>query len=179
MDGPLLIEPAVYGDDRGFFHESWRADWQQELGLDADAFVQDNHSRSRRGVLRGMHFQIGPGIGKLVRCGRGAIFDVIVDIRRDSPKYGRWEGFELNDETLRQLWVPIGFAHGFCTVSDVADVHYKQTGYYDAALERGIAHNDPDVAIDWPQLELFTSERDAQAPRLREIADELPFVYAR
>jgi dTDP-4-dehydrorhamnose 3,5-epimerase len=179
IPGLILIAPIVHGDERGFFHESWRRDAQQELGI-TDEFVQDNHSRSSRGVVRGMHLQIGQGIGKLVRCARGAILDVAVDVRRGSPTHGEWEAFELNDENLHQLYVPVGFAHGFCTLSEVADVLYRQTGYYDPQLERGIAYDDPDVAIEWPaDLELLVSERDANAPTLREVAEQLPFVYDR
>ena len=141
--------------------------------------MQENHSRSTRGVVRGLHFQVGEGIAKLVRCGRGRILDVAVDLRRGSPTYGQWEGAELDDESMRQLYVPAGFAHGFCALSDVADVIYKQTGYYDPALERGIAWNDPEIGIDWslPAEELTVSERDAAAPTLQAIADELPFEW--
>lgn len=177
----MLVEPVVQGDERGFFLETFRHDKLETLGIaGAGEFVQDNHSRSRRGVVRGMHFQVGRGVGKLVRCARGRIVDVIVDLRRGSPRYGEWEAFELDDETHRQLFVPIGFAHGFCVVSDVADVIYKQTGYYDPELERGIAYNDSELAISWPLSldELVPSARDAEAPRLSEIADELPFTFA-
>jgi dTDP-4-dehydrorhamnose 3,5-epimerase len=179
IDGPILIEPVVHADERGFFVETFRTDELEGLGMSADSFVQDNHSRSRRSVVRGMHFQIGDGIVKLVRCGRGAIVDVIVDLRRGSPHYGQWEAFELNDSNHHQLLVPVGFAHGFCVTSEVADVMYKQTGYYDPDLERGIAYNDPDVGIEWPLglEELVPSARDANAPRLRDIGPELPFVY--
>ncbi|MCA1682735.1 MAG: dTDP-4-dehydrorhamnose 3,5-epimerase, partial [Actinobacteria bacterium] len=139
-------------------------------------FLQDNHSRSGRGVLRGMHLSIGAGQAKLVRCARGAIFDVIVDIRRDSPSYGEWEGFELDDAGAHQLYVPIGFAHGFCVVSELADVTYKCSTYYDAAVERGFHVDDPDIGIQWPiDVQRIISERDRDAPRLREIAHELPF----
>jgi dTDP-4-dehydrorhamnose 3,5-epimerase len=130
--------------------------------------------------VRGMHFHIGTGVAKLVRCGRGAILDVLVDLRRGSPTYGQWEGFELDDEQMRILYVPVGFAHGFCVLSDVADVIYKQTAYYAPEIERGIAWNDPDVAIDWPlpEAELFVSARDSSAPLLSELAPELPFEYS-
>jgi dTDP-4-dehydrorhamnose 3,5-epimerase len=143
--------------------------------------VQDNHSRSRRGIVRGMHFQVGRGAAKLVRCSQGAIYDVVVDVRRGSPTFGRWEGFQLTDENMRVVYCPIGFAHGFCVVSDVADVIYKQDNYYADETERGIAYDDPDVGIEWPVPveELVPSERDATAPRLRDIADDLPFEYAR
>ena len=121
LDGVLLLEPAVHGDDRGFFVETFRANVWGELGIDVE-FVQDNHSRSRRGTLRGMHFQTDPGQAKLVRCARGQILDVVVDLRRDSNTFGRWDGHELDDANLRQLWVPVGFAHGFCVLSEEADV---------------------------------------------------------
>jgi dTDP-4-dehydrorhamnose 3,5-epimerase len=149
-----------------------------ELGI-AEPMVQDNHSRSRKGIVRGMHFQIGAGAAKLVRCARGAIYDVVVDLRRGSPTFGQWEGFELTEDNMRVLYCPIGFAHGFCVVSDVADVMYKQSNYYADATERGIAYNDPGVGIKWPlpQEDLIPSERDATAPRLSEIAEQLPFTY--
>ena len=181
LPGLVAIEPQVHGDERGFFCETYRAQWHEELGIPAhERFVQDNHSRSVRGVVRGMHFHVGDGVAKLVRCARGRILDVAVDLRRGSPTYGRWEGVELDDESMRELYVPIGFAHGFCVLSDVADVLYKQTAYYDPAVERGIAWNDPDIGIEWPlaEAELIVSERDSLAPRLAEIAAELPFVYA-
>jgi dTDP-4-dehydrorhamnose 3,5-epimerase len=181
LPGVVLVEPGAHKDERGFFCETYRGEWHAELGLDEQArFVQDNHSRSSRGVLRGMHFQVGDGIAKLVRCARGRIFDVAVDLRRGSPTYARWYGAELDDENMRALLVPVGFAHGFCVLSEVADVIYKQTGYYDPDLERGIAWNDDQVAIEWPLPtgEMIVSPRDAEAPPLRELADELPFVFA-
>jgi len=178
LDGPILIEPAVYGDERGFFCETYRQSIFTELGV-TEEMVQDNHSRSRRGIVRGMHFQIGDGTSKLVRCARGAILDVLVDVRRGSPTFGEWEAFELTDENMRIVYCPIGFAHGFCTLSDVADVIYKQSNYFDAEIDRGIRYDDPEVGIAWPEdLELIPSQRDAAAPLLREVADELPFVYA-
>lgn len=126
-----------------------------------------------------MHFQVGGGASKLVRCARGAIVDVVVDIRRGSPTQGEWEAFELDDQALRMVFVPVGFAHGFCVVSEIADVLYKQTDYYDAERERGIAFNDPEVGIRWPlpEAELISSQRDTTAPRLSQVIDELPFVY--
>jgi dTDP-4-dehydrorhamnose 3,5-epimerase len=175
LAGPLLLEPERHGDSRGFFVESYRAGVLADLGVE-QGFVQDNHSRSSRGVVRGMHFSIGEGQAKLVRCARGSILDVVVDLRRDSPTYGRWEGHVLDDETLRELFVPIGFAHGFCVTSDVADVLYKCSSYYDGAVERGFRYDDPDVGIEWPQGELVVSERDATAPLLRELAADLPFA---
>jgi dTDP-4-dehydrorhamnose 3,5-epimerase len=180
LDGLVIIEPSVHPDERGFFCETYRREWHAEAGIpDEQQFVQDNHSRSTRGVLRGMHFHVGDGVGKLVRCGHGRILDVVVDLRRGSPTYGQWEGVELDDESMRELYVPIGFAHGFCVLSDVADVLYKQTAYYDPAVERGIAWNDPHIGIHWPLpvQELIVSDRDAAAPRLSEVADELPFEW--
>ncbi|HEY5261507.1 MAG TPA: dTDP-4-dehydrorhamnose 3,5-epimerase [Solirubrobacteraceae bacterium] len=176
--GPVLMEPSVFGDERGFFVETYRQQWHANAGIpDAERFIQDNHSRSTRGVVRGMHFHVGTGVAKLVRCARGRILDVLVDLRRGSPNHGEWEGFELDDEAMRILYVPVGFAHGFCVLSDVADVIYKQTAYYDPLVERGIAWNDPDVGVRWPLPvpELIVSARDRAAPTLREIAPELPF----
>jgi dTDP-4-dehydrorhamnose 3,5-epimerase len=176
LDGPVLLAPAVHGDERGFFMETWRADEWRAAGVDAD-FVQDNHSRSRRGTLRGIHFQTHPGQGKLVRCARGAVFDVVVDLRRGSPTFGEWEGFELDDAAGHQLWIPVGFGHGFCVLSDVADFVYKCTAYYDPATESGIRFDDPEVGVEWPSgLELICSERDRTAPLLSEIAGTLPFA---
>ena len=169
-----LIEPEVHGDERGFMVETFRADAWRGLGADA-GFVQENHSRSGADILRGIHFQTSPGQAKLVRCARGRIWDVVVDLRRDSPTYRRWEGHELDDETHRQLFVPIGFGHGFCVLSESADVTYKLSSYYDSDTEAGIAWDDPDVAIEWPVSEPVLSERDRGAPRLAEVADELPW----
>ena len=175
LDGLVLLEPDVHGDERGFFVESYRANVWAQHGID-DTFVQDNHSRSRRGVLRGLHFSIGEGQAKLVRCARGRILDVAVDLRRASPTFGEWESFELDDEHGHQLYIPVGFAHGFCVLSEIADVTYKCSTYYDEAVERGFAYNDDDVAVAWPQdIALLVSERDMHAPQLREIAAELDF----
>lgn len=179
LDGPVLLRPAVHGDERGFFAETWRADSWPAAGVDAE-FVQDNHSRSRRGTLRGMHFQTVPGQAKLVRAARGTVLDVVVDIRRGSPTFGEWESFELSDSNMHQLFVPVGFAHGFLVLSDEADFTYRCSNYYDPATEMGISYDDPDVAIDWPTgFDLVVSERDRVAPRLAEVADSLPFVYGR
>jgi dTDP-4-dehydrorhamnose 3,5-epimerase len=180
VDGPILIQPRVLGDERGFFCETYRREVFAELGI-AEEMVQDNHSRSRRGVVRGMHFQVGRGTAKLVRCARGAIVDVMVDIRRGSPTFGEWEAFELTEENMRWAYCPVGFAHGFCVLSDVADVLYKQSSYYADATERGIAYDDPDVAVEWPlpAAELIPSRRDAAAPLLRDLQDALPFVHDR
>ncbi len=170
-----LIVPKVHADARGFFLESYRRDLLEEVGIDCD-FVQDNHSRSSRGVLRGLHLQIGEGCAKLVRCARGEILDVILDVRSASPTYGRWQAFTLDDRSHHQLFVPVGFAHGFCTLSELADVVYRQTAYYAPELERTIAYNDPDLAIEWPiGVDFVVSERDAGARTLREQADELRF----
>jgi len=177
LSGPVLVRPVVHGDERGFFHESYRRSRYAELGI-PEEFVQDNHSRSRHGIVRGMHFQVGAGMAKLVRCGRGTIVDVVVDLRKGSPTFGRWESFELSDENLHQLYCPVGFAHGFCVTSEYADVLYKCSAYYDESIERGIKYDDPDVGIRWPDVELIPSERDASAPLLREVQDELPFTYA-
>ena len=177
LDGPILIEPKVLGDERGFFCETYRREVFAELGI-PEEMVQDNHSRSGKGIVRGMHFQIGAGAAKLVRCARGSLVDVMVDLRRGSPTFGEWEAFRLDEENLHQLYCPVGFAHGFVVVGEVADVMYKCSAYYDESIERGIAYDDPDVAIEWPAgVELQVSARDASAPRLREIEGELPFVY--
>lgn len=175
LEGPVLLEPVVHGDARGSFHETFREDRLAELGID-ERWVQDNHSRSVRGVLRGMHFQLGVGQAKLVRCARGAILDVVIDVRSESPTFGRWEAATLDDELFRQLYVPVGFAHGFCVLSESADVLYKCSSYYDPAQERAIRYDDPDIGIEWPDLELTVSERDRAAPRLAEIADEISFA---
>jgi dTDP-4-dehydrorhamnose 3,5-epimerase len=175
LDGPVLLAPAVHGDERGFFMETFRADVWAQQGVDAP-FVQDNHSRSRRGTVRGIHFQTVPGQAKLVRCARGAVWDVIVDLRRGSPTFGEWEAFELDDAGAHQLFIPVGFGHGFCVLSETADFVYKCTSYYDPATESGIKFDDPEVGIEWPGgLELLYSERDRTAPRLSEVAGTLPF----
>lgn len=146
----LMLQPKVFGDSRGFFFESFNAlDFAQATGLDV-TFVQDNHSRSAQGVLRGLHYQLQQPQGKLVRVVRGAVFDVAVDIRRISPTFGRWVGCELSEDNHRQLWVPPGFAHGFVVLSESADFLYKTTDYYAPAHERCIAWNDPDIGIEWP-----------------------------
>jgi len=178
IEGPLFIQPKVIGDERGFFCETYRRNEFIALGIEEE-MVQDNHSRSGHGIVRGMHFQIGRGAAKLVRCARGTIFDVVVDLRRGSPTFGRWEGFELSDENMRSVYVPAGFAHGFCVTSEIADVMYKQDRYFAGATERGIKYDDPGIGIDWPLpvSELKPSERDATAPTLSDVADDLPFVY--
>ena len=175
LDGPVLLAPTVHGDERGFFMETYRADAWAAHGVATD-FVQDNHSRSRRGTVRGMHFQTHPGQGKLVRVARGRVFDVVVDLRRGSPTFGEWEGVELDDVSGRMLWIPVGFGHGFLVLSEVADFVYKCTNYYDAATEAGIRFDDPAVGVAWPsEVELLCSERDATAPSLADVVDALPF----
>jgi dTDP-4-dehydrorhamnose 3,5-epimerase len=175
LDGPVLIQPTRFGDARGFFAETFRqATLAERFGI-TDDFVQDNHSRSVRGVLRGMHFQPDPPAAKLIRCARGAIVDVLVDIRPESEMFGRWEAYRLDDENLRMLYAPVGFAHGFCVVSDVADVIYKQSAYWAPDADRGFAPDDPDVGIEWPipPEERLLSERDRLAPRFAEVAAAL------
>jgi dTDP-4-dehydrorhamnose 3,5-epimerase len=174
LDGLVVIEPDVFGDDRGFLVETYRDDVWRQLGIDLD-FVQHNHSRSVRGTLRGLHFQTEPGQAKLVRCSAGRIFDVAVDLRRESPTFGRWDGHELDDQTHRQLFVPIGFAHGFCVLSDTADVDYQLSSYYDPATEASVAWDDPEIGVEWPIDEPLLSERDKAAPKLAEIRDDLPW----
>ena len=167
IDDLVLIEPDVHGDERGFFVEVFRAWWMDELGIDVE-FVQQNHSRSVGPVLRGIHRQAGQA--KLVRCARGRIWDVAVDLRPDSPTYRRWEGCELDDRNHRQLYIPDGFGHGFCLLSDEADVVYLLSDYYDPERESGIAWDDPEIGIEWPiSGDMILSERDRSAPRLAEL----------
>ncbi len=170
-----IIEPRVFSDERGFFCETYNLRECAAHGIN-DVFVQDNHSRSIRGTLRGLHYQVNPGQVKLVRVVVGAVWDVAVDIRHGSPTFGQWVGVELSAENMRQLYIPVGFAHGFCVISDVAEFLYKVTTFYSPADERGIAWNDPDLAIQWPTNEPLLSPRDRAHPRLRDIAHE--FVYA-
>ncbi|HYG97272.1 MAG TPA: dTDP-4-dehydrorhamnose 3,5-epimerase, partial [Solirubrobacterales bacterium] len=174
LDGVVLVEPQVFGDERGFFVETFSREAWREMGVDAE-FVQHNHSRSVQGTLRGLHFQTKPGQAKLIRCVRGEILDVAVDLRRGSPTYGQWEAHVLDDVKHRQLYVPVGFGHGFAVLSEVADVAYQVSSYYDPATESGIAWDDPDVGVDWRVAEPLLSDRDKQAPRLADVRDELPF----
>ena len=176
IDGPLLLTPRLFADERGFFQESWnQRSFAEALGLEpeqAPVFHQDNHSRSSRGVLRGLHYQLLPEPqAKLVRCVSGSIFDVAVDLRRSSPSFGRWVGVVLSAENHQQLWVPVGFAHGFLTLSDSADVLYKASGFWSRDCERSLRWDDPDLAIDWPLQELggqvpLLAPKDAAAPAL-------------
>ena len=169
MDGPLLITPSAFGDERGWFYESWNQRKFDKAVGEAVVFSQDNHSRSMRGVLRGLHYQLAPEPqAKLVRASLGSIFDVAVDIRLRSPTFGQWVGAELTDANKSQLWIPEGFAHGFLTLSNVAEVQYKARGFWNKSCERAIVWNDPDIAIDWPleQLEgteVSLSGKDAEA----------------
>ncbi len=174
LDGLVLIEPDVHGDERGFFVETFSSEAWKEFGVDTE-FLQHNHSRSGKGTLRGLHFQTSPGQSKLVRCPRGAIFDAAVDLRRGSPTYGQWEGYVLDDQLHRQLFVPVGFAHGFAVLSDLADVTYLVSSLYDPATEAGIRWNDPEVGVEWPVEEPLLSQRDVEAPLLSEVAPGLPF----
>ena len=169
LPGVRLIEPRVFGDDRGFFMETWNARRFAAAGLDA-LFVQDNHSRSARHVLRGLHYQIINPQGKLVRVTAGAVFDVAVDVRRSSPHFGRWVGYELSATNHRMLWIPPGFAHGFVVLSETADFLYKCTALYDPAAERAIRWNDPAIGIDWGLggATPVQSAKDAAAPRLAD-----------
>jgi len=164
----LLIEPKVFGDARGFFFESWNAKEFERAGIRA-TFVQDNHSRSQKGVLRGLHYQVRQPQGKLIRVVEGEIFDVAVDIRRSSPNFGKWGSSRLSSQSKNLLWVPVGFAHGFCVLSESADVLYKTTDFYAPEHERTIAWNDPQVGIDWPLLGApLLSPKDAAGARLRD-----------
>ena len=171
LDGAFILEPKVFGDARGFFMESYnRRDFAEATGLDLD-FVQDNHSRSRRGVLRGLHYQIKQPQGKLVRVVRGAVFDVAVDIRRSSPTFGRWAGVELSEDNQRQFWIPPGFAHGFLVLSESADFLYKASDWYAPEHERSIAWDDPAIGVEWPLQDIGTpllSDKDRAAPALAQ-----------
>jgi len=179
LPGVLIFEPKVFGDARGFFVETFRDSLCREHGI--PAFVQDNQSRSRRGVLRGLHYQTVQPQGKLVRVATGRVFDVAVDVRRGSPTFGQWAGVVLDDVSHRQFYVPPNFAHGFVVLSETADFVYKCTDYYHPASEASILWNDPDVGIEWPAEVLdavLLSDKDRQAPQLKnQVADKLP-VYA-
>ena len=170
IEGVFIIEPTVFGDERGYFMETYHANEFKEAGLDM-AFVQDNHSKSRKGVLRGLHFQYTEPQGKLVRVIKGEVFDVAVDLRRDSPTYGKWEGVKLSEENKKQFYVPEGFAHGFLVLSDEAEFIYKCTNFYNADDEGGIVWNDPDIGIEWPIddiKEVILSEKDKELKTLKD-----------
>lgn len=170
IPGPLIIEPKVFGDDRGFFMESWNATAFRAAGLDFN-FVQDNHSRSQRGVLRGLHFQNPEPQGKLVRVVSGAVYDVVVDLRRTSPHFGKWVGVELSAANRRMFWVPEGFAHGFLTLEDGTDFLYKCTSRYAPEYEQALAWDDPDVGIAWPLdgIAPILSAKDVAGVRLGDV----------
>ena len=174
IPGVLILEPKVFEDERGFIFESYNQRTLDVLGI-TDTFVQDNHSRSVRGVLRGLHYQVEPAQTKLVRVAVGEVFDVAVDIRHGSPTYARWVGVYLSAENKRQLYIPEGFAHGFCVVSDVAEFLYKVNSHYNPAGDRGIAWDDPDIGIDWPISEPLLSGKDQKHGRLCQAP--VDFVY--
>ena len=167
IDGLLIVEPKKFADPRGVFYEVYSKSRYEQYGI--PSFVQDNHSVSKNGVLRGLHYQTNPGQGKLVRVTRGEVFDVAVDIRKQSPTYGKWWGLSLSETNNFQLYIPIGFAHGFCVLSESAEVLYKCSDYYSPGNERGILWSDPDLAIDWPVKEPILSEKDAVYPRFKEL----------
>ena len=179
IEGPLLIKPNVFNDDRGFFMESWNSnDWESIMGKNKqefNLFLQDNHSQSSIGVLRGLHYQLNPyAQGKLVRCISGEIFDVAVDIRINSPTFGKYVGEFLSSTNYLQLWIPEGFAHGFLTISEKAEVLYKTTNFWDKNSERSIKWDDPSINIEWPEIilknnEILISPKDSQAPLLSEV----------
>jgi dTDP-4-dehydrorhamnose 3,5-epimerase len=173
LTGVLVIEPAVYTDARGFFFESYRYDLYAAHGI-PDRFVQDNHSRSIRHALRGLHAQITHPQAKLIRVLSGEIFDVVVDIRPGSPTYKKWIGLTLSADNYKQCFVPVGYAHGFCVLSDMAEIEYKATDYYDPAGELHLSWSDPDLAIDWPIKNPLLSEADRSASRLKDIEHRLP-----
>jgi dTDP-4-dehydrorhamnose 3,5-epimerase len=173
LSGVVVVHPDVFRDARGFFLETYHQARYREGGIDA-VFVQDNHSRSVRGTLRGLHAQLRRPQGKLVRAVEGEMFDVAVDIRPRSPTFGRWVGIRLSGDNFRQLWIPPGFAHGFCVLSEVVHVEYKCTGFYDREDEISLAWNDPDVGIAWPVSDPMLSDKDRQAPRLAALRHRLP-----
>ena len=166
LPGVLIVEPKVFGDQRGFFLETFNAQRYQEAAGIRATFVQDNHSRSRRGVLRGLHLQTRRPQGKLVRVARGEVFDVVADVDPRSPTFGKWVAAILSDDNSRQLWIPPGYAHGFLTLSEVADFEYKCTDFYDPEFEAGVIWNDADLAIDWPLSDPTVSAKDARLPAL-------------
>lgn len=178
LEGVLIIEPDVFGDSRGFFLETYQKERYEEHGIKCD-FVQDNHSRSVKGTIRGLHFQVSPAQDKLVRVTRGRVFDVAVDIRKDSPTFGEWVGVDLSEENKKQLFVPIGFAHGFCALEDTNDFEYKCSSYYNPKTEIGIAWNDPDIGVEWPIENPILSERDKNNQSFQEYKKSPAFKYRR
>jgi dTDP-4-dehydrorhamnose 3,5-epimerase len=170
----LIIEPTVYEDERGFFLESYNQKKFKIKGIDVQ-FVQDNHSKSVKNTLRGLHYQINPGQGKLVRVISGEVFDVAVDIRFGSPTFGHWVGYHLTSENKKQIYIPVGFAHGFCVLSNSAEVEYKCTDFYSAENERGIKWDDPDIGIEWPIKDPILSSKDRKNLNFKEI--KMDFFY--
>jgi dTDP-4-dehydrorhamnose 3,5-epimerase len=168
LEGVLLIEPTIHSDCRGRFFESFKKEKFREFGIQED-FVQENQSLSQKNVLRGLHYRIEPEQGKLVRVIQGEVFDVVVDIRKNSSTFGKWQGFNLSDSNYLQLYVPVGFAHGFCVLSDTAEFLYKVSEYYSADKEKGVIWNDPDIGIDWPVSDPILSEKDKLNPRLENL----------
>jgi dTDP-4-dehydrorhamnose 3,5-epimerase len=168
LEGVLLIEPVIHVDPRGRFYESYEKQKYSALGIHED-FVQDNQSLSQKHVLRGLHYRVEPEQAKLVRVVRGEVFDVVVDIRKNSPTFGRWQGFILSESNFLQLYVPVGFAHGFCVLSDEAEFLYKVSEYYSAEKEKGLLWNDPDIGIDWPISDPILSEKDKINPCLKSL----------
>jgi len=174
LEGVVILEPKVFGDDRGYFLETWRLARYEEAGI-RETFCQDNVSFSRKGILRGLHFQYPQTQGKLVSIVSGEVFDVAVDIRSGSPTFGRYVDVMLSEDNHKQIYIPPGFAHGFCVISDAATFTYKCTAYYNAATEGGVIWDDPDIGIDWPVEGPLLSEKDLQLPRLKDIpAEKLP-----
>jgi dTDP-4-dehydrorhamnose 3,5-epimerase len=168
LDGVLLIEPTVHHDSRGRFFESYAKEKYRAVGIQED-FVQDNQSLSNKNVLRGLHYRIAPEQSKLVRVVKGEVFDVVVDIRKSSPTFGKWQSFILSDTNHLQLYVPVGFAHGFCVLSDTMEFLYKVSEYYSGEKEKGLIWNDPDIGIDWPISDPILSDKDKSNPRLRSL----------
>ncbi|MEO2170009.1 MAG: dTDP-4-dehydrorhamnose 3,5-epimerase [bacterium] len=178
LEGVVFIDPKVHGDTRGFFTETYHAERYREAGIDV-GFVQDNHSRSVRDTLRGLHAQLAHPQAKLLRVVRGRILDVVVDIRRGSPTFGQWVSVELSAKNFRQIFVPIGFAHGFCVLSDMAEVEYKCSDIYDPSRELTLLWNDPAIGIQWPTAEPLLSDKDRNGRTLADYADELPLWSGR
>jgi dTDP-4-dehydrorhamnose 3,5-epimerase len=172
LPGVLLLEPKLHGDSRGFFLETYREDTLKDIGIN-ERFVQDNHSRSARGILRGLHYQLTQPQGKLVRVATGAVYDVVVDVRNGSPTFGQWYGNTLDEETMRMMYIPPGFAHGFVVLSDIADFIYKCTDYYHPQSEQGILWNDPAIGIEWPITDVQLSEKDHNNPVLQNQPEQL------
>ncbi len=177
LPGVIVLEPKLHGDSRGFFLETYREDTLKQAGI-SERFIQDNHSRSTRGVLRGLHYQLTQPQGKLVRVARGAVFDVTVDVRRGSPTFGQWYGAILDEESMRMIYIPPGFAHGFVVLSDIADFIYKCTDYYHPQSEQGILWNDPAIGIEWPITDVRLSEKDSNNSTLQDQLVELLPKYS-